>query len=76
MFFLAFLMWTYLAGFRPAAYGTDVDKRQVVVSRRSHRYASFLRLEIRKFILQDCFKNQLVGTLAAEDSFLYNKKQL
>ena len=26
--------------------------------------------------LQDCFKNQLVGTLAAEDSFLYNKKQL
>ncbi len=23
MFFLAFLMWTYLAGFRPAAYGTE-----------------------------------------------------
>ena len=42
---------------------------RVVVGRRSHRYASFLRLEIRKFILQDCFKNQLVGTLAAEDSF-------
>ena len=36
---------------------------RVVVGRRSHRYASFLRLEIKKFILQDCFKNQLVGTL-------------
>ena len=23
LFFLAFLMWTYLAGFRPAAYGTE-----------------------------------------------------
>ena len=36
---------------------------RVVVKRRSHRYAFLLRLEIRKFILQDWFKNQLVGTL-------------
>ena len=47
---------------------------RVVVGRRSHRYASFLRLEIKKFILQDCFKNQLVGTLAGT-SFLYTDKR-
>jgi len=29
----------------------------------SHRNVAFFRLEIKKFILQDCFKNQLVGTL-------------
>ncbi len=39
------------------------DAIQCGIGRRSHRYASFLRLEIKKFILQDCFKNQLVGTL-------------
>jgi hypothetical protein len=38
---------------------------RVVVGHRSHRYASLLCLEIRKFILQDCFENQLVGTLVA-----------
>ncbi|MFR2631962.1 hypothetical protein, partial [Roseburia inulinivorans] len=42
---------------------------RVVVGRRSHRYASFLRLEIKKFILQDCFKNQLVGTLALSTDY-------
>lgn len=42
---------------------------RVVVGRRSHRYASLLRLEIRKFILQDCFKNQLVDTLASQKCF-------
>ena len=41
----------------------NISYFRVVVGRRSHRYASFLRLEIKKFILQDCFKNQLVGTL-------------
>ena len=44
---------------------TSIFFFRVVVGHRSHRYASLLCLEIRKFILQDCFENQLVGTLVA-----------